>query len=214
MKKIILTFIIMLFSLKVLAMEPIGMPADIALQKLKDGNYRFSKYQMKHPNIQKSRRMKLIKGQHPFVVIVSCSDSRVSPEIIFDQGLGDLFIIRNAGNVLDENVMGSIEYAVHYLGVNLIVVMGHESCGVVGAAMKEEKVSPNIESLIKSIEPAVSECKKENSYSYENVIKKHARLNAESILDDPDLYEYAKKNDFKVIPAYYSINTGIVEFLK
>lgn len=213
MKKIILTLSILFFATKVCAVEPLNLPADIALQKLKQGNYRYASFQMKHPNVQKARRTKLITAQHPFAVVVTCSDSRVAPEIIFDQGLGDIFVIRNAGNVLDDHVLGSIEYAVHHLGVNLVVVLGHESCGAVGAAMKEEKLSPAIESIKEDIKPAICECQKDKSYSYENVIKMHAKLTAKEILQDDDLAEYAKKHELQVLPAYYSITSGGVEFL-
>lgn len=214
MKKIILALSVLLISSQVWAVERPNLPADIAVQKLLQGNGRFSTYQMKHPNIQKARRQKLITGQHPFAVVVTCSDSRVAPEIIFDQGLGDIFVIRNAGNVLDEHVLGSIEYAVEHLGVNLVVVLGHQSCGAVGAAMKEETASPAIESIKKSIEPAICESKKQNTYSYENVIKTNAKLVSDKIWEDKEICEYAKKHDFKVIPAYYSINSGKVELLK
>lgn len=214
MRKIILMVVMILFATKTLASEVLNLPADIALEKLKQGNARFVELKMKHPNQTKVRRDKLVVGQHPFAVILTCSDSRVAPEILFDQGLGDIFVIRNAGNVLDEHVMGSIEYAVHHLGVNLVIVMGHESCGAVGAAMKESKESPAIESLKESIAPAVEKCKKENIFSYENVIKKHAKLGAEDIANEKELCEYAKKHDLKIIPAYYSLKTGKVEFLK
>jgi carbonic anhydrase len=214
MKKIVLTLVMLLFSAQVWASTIPNVPTDIAFQMLKKGNYRFYSYTMKHPNQSKIRRDKLITGQHPFAIIVTCSDSRVAPELLFDQGLGDIFVIRNAGNVLDEHVMGSIEYGVEHLGINLVVVMGHESCGAVGAAMKEDKESPAIESIIESIKPAIDACKKDNSYSYENVIKEHARQAVDSILEDKGLSEYMKKHDVKVVPAFYCLQTGQVEFLK
>jgi carbonic anhydrase len=214
MKKIVLTLVLMFFATKAIAFEPPGIPAAIALQKLKDGNSRFVTYQMKHPNQGKPRREKIVNGQHPFAVILSCSDSRVPPEIIFDQGLGDLFVIRNAGNVIDEHVMGSIEYAVHHLGVNLVIVLGHESCGAVGAAMKEDKESPDIESIKASITPAIEKCKELKAYSYENVIRTHAKMDVDTIFENKELKEYSIKHDLKILPAYYSITTGQVEFLK
>lgn len=212
MKKFFIILTILMFGVQVRAGEIPNLPADIALHRLKEGNYRFANYQMKHPNINKNRRDKLIIGQHPFAVILSCSDSRVVPEIIFDQGLGDIFVIRNAGNVTDEHVLGSIEYALHHLGVRLVVVLGHESCGAVGAAMKEEKESPAIESIKESIKPAVCKCKEANTYIYENVIKTNAQLNAKEILEDKELSDYIKKHDIKVIPAYYSITNSTVDF--
>lgn len=215
MKKLLLTLAVMLLSAQAWASSvPPNVPADIAVEKLKQGNARFVSYQMKHPNEMKARRDKLIVGQHPYAVILTCSDSRVPPELIFDQGLGDIFVIRNAGNVLDEHVMGSIEYAVHHLGVNLVVVMGHESCGAVGAAMKEDKELPDIEAIKESIAPAVKKCTDEKTLTYENVIKTHAKLSVEDIMCNQELSDYAKKHDFKVVPAYYSISTGKVDFLK
>lgn len=213
MKKVFLVLTIMLFATQAIAFEAPNVPTEIALHKLKEGNYRFVNYQMKHPNESKSRRDKLIIGQHPFAVILTCSDSRVPPELIFDQGLGDIFVIRNAGNVIDEHIVGSVDYAVRHLGVNLVVVLGHEYCGAVGAAMKEDKESPSIESIKESIKPAVDKCKKENAYSYENVIKANARLGVKAILEDKTISEYMKKYDVKIIPAYYCIDTGEVEFL-
>lgn len=214
MKKIILVFAMMLLTAQAWATDAENLSADSALLKLKQGNERFIRFHMKHPDEYKARRMELIKSQHPFVAILSCSDSRVPTEIIFDQGLGDIFSIRNAGNVLDEHVMGSIEYAVEHLGVNLILVLGHESCGAVGAAMKEDKESKAIESLKESIEPAVKQCKKANNYSYENIIKAHAKLDVEDILKDKELCEYMQKHNVKIVPAFYSLTTGKVEFLK
>lgn len=215
MRKIIMVLALMLFSTQVWAGEAhLNLPSDLALQKLEQGNAHFVDYAMKHPNLSKARRDKLIVGQHPFAVILTCSDSRVPPELIFDQGLGDLFVIRNAGNVLDDHVIGSIQYAIHHLGVKLIVVMGHESCGAVGAAMKEDKETPEIESIKKAIEPAVCACKKENKYTYANVIKTNVLLETDAIIQNKEINEAYKKQGVDVIPAYYNINTGKVDFLK
>lgn len=214
MKKIILTLSLLLVTSYAFAIESPSMQPDIAFDRLKKGNDRFVAYQMKHPNTDKARRDKLVVGQHPFAVVLTCSDSRVAPEIIFDQGLGDIFVIRNAGNVLDEHVMGSIEYAVEHLGVNLIIVLGHESCGAVGAAMKEEIASPAIESIKTSIKPAIEKCKKDNCYTYDNVIKANVKLNVNNILENEEIKEYSKKHDIRVMPAYYNLVTGKVEFLK
>lgn len=214
MKKFILLLFVLLFSSNVWASEIPNLPAEIALGRLKDGNTRFVKEQMKHPHQNKVRRMKLVNGQHPFAVVICCSDSRVTPEVIFDQGLGDIFVIRNAGNVIDDHVLGSIEYAVYHLGVNLVIVLGHESCGAVGAAMKEDKELPEIESIKESILPAVKKCKENKNYSYDNVIRTNAKLNAEEILNNDAFKGRCKKHDFEVYPAYYSISTGEVEILK
>lgn len=212
-KKIILTLMMLLFSAQAWA-AVINVPCDIAYEMLKKGNYRFSTNAMKHPHQDKARRAKLIVAQRPFAIIVTCSDSRIVPEIIFDQGLGDLFVIRNAGNDLDEHVLGSIDYAITHLGVNLVVVLGHESCGAVGEAMKGPTGNPEIDSLIESIKPAIESCQKNNRYTLENVVKAHAIQDAQEILADKNLEQYMKKHDVKIVPAYYSIQTGQVDFLK
>lgn len=215
MKKFLLALMMILFfSTQVNAMTPPNVPAEVALSKLNAGNLRYAEYRLKHPNTDKTRREQLNKGQHPFAVIVTCSDSRVAPEIIFDQGLGDLFVIRNAGNVLDEHVLGSIEYAVEHLGVNLVIIMGHESCGAVGAAMKDEPASPAIESIKASIKPAIEKCKKEGTDSYENIIQTNAILVAKEIEKSPELAQYAKKHDIEILPAMYYIGSGQVKMLK
>ena len=212
MKKIIFTLAMMLIATQVWASEIPNLSAEDALVKLKQGNVRYEKLHLKHPDVSKSRRKELEQGQHPFVAILSCSDSRVPTEIIFDQGLGDIFSIRNAGNVLDKHVVGSIEYAVHHLGIKLVVVLGHESCGAVGAAMSESKEAPEIESLKEAILPACTKCKKENKYTYENVIRTHAKLEVSELLKDEHLSEMIKGHNVKIIPAYYNLHTGRVEF--
>src|SRR5207253_8806048 len=113
--------------------QPAVAPAE-AIAKLKEGNGRYASGRLQRSGQRTERRAELTKDQHPFAVIVSCSDSRVPPEIVFDQGLGDLFVVRVAGNVIDDHSLGSIEYAVDHLGVRLIVVLGHQSCGAVKAA--------------------------------------------------------------------------------
>lgn len=214
MKKIIVVFMFMLFAQGVRANEVKNLSADEALLKLKQGNEHFAKVHMKHPDETKKRREEMLKGQHPFVAILSCSDSRVPSEIIFDQGLGDIFVIRNAGNVLDEHIIGSIEYAVLHLGIKLVVIMGHQDCGAVKATMSGTKETPFIESLKKSIKPAMEKCKCENKLTPENVIKTHAQMDVQELLDD-DCYlnEYMKEHGVKVVPAYYHLDTGVVEFL-
>lgn len=213
MRKIILLLVLAFCTVSVQASEVKNLSADEALAKLKNGNEHFLKYHMQHPDESRHRRKEMLKGQHPFVAILSCSDSRVPSEIIFDQGLGDIFVIRNAGNVLDEHVIGSIEYAVLHLGIKLVVVMGHQECGAVKATMEGHEDTRFIESLKKSINPAIELCKKQGNYSYENVIKTHARLDVENILkEDSQLKDYIKNHDVKIVPAYYHMDSGRVEF--
>lgn len=209
-----LSFIVAGFNMTCFASEHSGMPANEALEKLQIGNNHFVHVRMKHPDETKKRREELEKGQHPFVAILSCSDSRVPPEIIFDQGLGDIFEIRNAGNVVDEHVIGSIEYAVVHAGVKLVVVMGHEDCGAVKATIGHVKESNYIESLTKAIEPAVKVSQGTGNELVTDTAKNSAKMAVENILkSDPIISEYVKSHGVKVVPAIYHIHTGVVEFL-
>lgn len=198
------------------AHESNNVSAEEALQKLIDGNSRFIELKEKHPDNNKKRRKEMLKGQHPFVVILSCSDSRVPPELIFDQGLGDIFEIRNAGNVLDEHVIGSIEYAVMHCGVKLIVIMGHQDCGAIAATLSGKSETKYIKSLEDSIQPAVEDCKKHGlEVNSDNVVKAHVMQDIDELMSqDTELVKYMKENNIQIIPAYYHLDTGKVEFLK
>lgn len=192
-----------------------NLSADEALKKLKEGNKHFYTMHLKHPDQTIKRRLEGLNGQHPFVIILSCSDSRVSPEIIFDQGLGDIFEIRNAGNVLDDHVIGSIEYAVAHLGVNLVLVMGHQDCGAVKATIEHERESKHIESLIKSIKPSVQESKSQKGDLLENSIKNNAKFVVKKLKKSkPIINKYVESGTLKIVPAYYNIDSGIVEFIE
>lgn len=122
-----------------------------SLEKLFNGNARFAKFSPSHPDESKERLKELSAGQHPFAVIVCCSDSRVSPELLFDQGVGDLFVIRTAGNLIGPMEMGSIEYAVEHLGARLVVVMGHEKCGAVKAMIEGGHPHGHIRDIVDSL---------------------------------------------------------------
>jgi carbonic anhydrase len=122
-----------------------------SFEKLVDGNARFAKFSPTHPDESKKHLKELADGQHPFAVIVCCSDSRVSPELLFDQGVGDLFVIRTAGNLIGPMEMGSIEYAVEHLGANLVVVMGHEKCGAVKAMIEGGHPHGHIRDIVDSL---------------------------------------------------------------
>lgn len=189
--------------------------ADTALLKIKEGNKNFKKMHLKHPNLSKERLHALEKGQQPIAAILCCSDSRVPPEIIFDQGLGDLFEIRNAGNVLDDHVIGSVEYAVKHLGVKLVIVMGHENCGAVKAACSNIHEDKYIESLTDFIKPSIEKAKTQKGDFYENVTKNNVQAAVKGLIEeDSVIADYVKNHGVKIIPAYYSLHTGEVEFLK
>ena len=220
MKKIM--FLASLISIFLLNMNPSfansvsNLSAEEALNKLKQGNERFVQLHQKHPDETKKRRKDMLQGQHPFVVILSCSDSRVPPELIFDQGLGDIFEIRNAGNVLNKHVIGSIEYAVMHCGVKLIVIMGHQDCGAIGATLSGVSETEYIKALEDSIQPAVDNCKlKGLEVNSDNVVKAHVMQDIEELMtQDTELVKYMKKHDVKIVPAYYHLDSGKVEFLK
>ena len=161
------------------------------------------------------RRAELAKSQHPFAIILSCSDSRVPPEIIFDEGLGDLFVVRVAGNVLNDEGLGSIEYAVEVLGTRLIVVLGHQSCGAVDAAMKtvaaKGKAPGHIQSLVSAIKPVVESTPKGNLDTMIKANVKHVVHALRSSM--PILKAKVDSGHVQVIGGYYALDTGAVTFL-
>ena len=221
MKKLLLSAML-IFSLLITANTCLAnhnsenLSAEEALEKLVQGNKRFVELEQKHPDEDKKRRKEMLKGQHPFVVILSCSDSRVPPELIFDQGLGDIFEIRNAGNVLNDHVIGSIEYAVMHCGVKLIVIMGHQDCGAINATLSGISETKYIQALEDSIQPAVENCKAKGlEINSDNVVKAHVMQDIEELMEqDVELVKYMKEHNVKIVPAYYHLDSGKVDFLK
>jgi carbonic anhydrase len=161
------------------------------------------------------RRAELAKSQHPFAIILSCSDSRVPPEIIFDEGLGDLFIVRVAGNVLNDEGLGSIEYGVEVLGARLIVVLGHQSCGAVDASMKtiaaKGKAPGHIQSLVTALKPVVVSTPKADLETMTKANVKHVGDALRS--STPILRARVDSGELQVIGGYYTLDTGAVTFL-
>lgn len=200
-------------STSVLASSSVpSISAEVAEKMLIDGNKRFFSEKYADRKIGKSERTELVKGQHPFAVIVSCSDSRVPPELLFDQGLGDLFVVRVAGNVLDAIELGSVEYAVEHLGAKLIVVLGHEKCGAVKATVDGGELPPNIKAIADKIQPAVAAVKaKHSSNVYEavtdaNIINMVASLRSDHVITHVE--------GVKFLGAKYHLESGDVEFIK
>lgn len=190
------------------------MTSDEALKKLIEGNIRFAERHMCHPDQTIERQNEIIQGQHPFAVILGCSDSRIPPEIIFDQGLGDLFVIRVAGNLIDDLITGSIEYAVEHLDVKLVMVMGHSNCGAVKATIAGGKASPNTGCIISSILPSVEKAREMEGDIYENT----TRINIMSVVEKlratpPVLDKLVEKGQVRITGSYYNLETGIVEIL-
>ena len=180
------------------------------MSQLKEGNARFVEDKLEQEKTDSFRRKQISAGQNPFAVILSCADSRIVPELAFDVGLGDLFIVRVAGNVANTSSVASIEYAVANLGSKLILVMGHEKCGAVAAALERVDAGPNLNQLISLIEPAV---KKSSDKSVNEVARENVRLNAKSLVADSDIISSAiNENDVKIITAYYNLESGVVDF--
>ena len=194
--------------------QPAVAPAE-AISKLKEGNGRYASGNLQHPGQTTERRAELAKSQHPFAIIVSCSDSRVPPEIVFDQGLGDLFVVRVAGNVIDDHSQGSIEYAVDHLAVRLVVVLGHQSCGAVKAAKEtiaaKTKATAHIQSLITAIQPAVEAT---INGDLDATVKANVKDVVQALSSStPILKPKVDSGEVQVIGAYYSLDTGSVTFL-
>ncbi len=216
MKKILISLSILLtFSVQAIASEHhSGMSAEEALKLLQEGNVRYTSMKFKRPHVSIERLNELTNGQSPYAVVISCSDSRVPLEHIFDAGLGDIFEIKNAGNLTDHHVIGSVEYAVSHLGTKLVVVMGHTSCGCVKTAIEHPKhQTKEINSLVNSVKPAIGLAKKQEGDLNLNVTKNNAVLGAQALVKkDKVISEYVKVHDVVIIPALYDIKTGKVEF--
>ena len=190
---------------------------ELALQQLMEGNLRYAQGNASPPNQSLERRAELTSGQHPFAVILGCSDSRIPPEIIFDQGLGDIFVIRTAGEVLDNASIASIEYAVEHLGVPLVVVLGHDSCGAVTAAVKGGAAEGHLGSLMDFISPAVEQAKEAGEES--NLLNSSIDNNVFNIVNElkvcqPILSEKVETGELMVVGARYHLDSGEVEILE
>lgn len=188
--------------------------AEQAQAKLAAGNKRFAGFVHSHPNQNPSRRAETAIKQKPFAIILTCADSRVAPEFVFDQGIGDLFVVRVAGNIADDAIKGSIEYAVEHLGVHLVVVMGHERCGAVDATLKGGAVPGHIHALTDSIAPAIAKVKGQPGDPLENAIKANVQAVVEDLRSsEPILNEGVHAGKLKVVGAYYDLDSGKIAFL-
>jgi carbonic anhydrase len=187
-----------------------SVPADQALGRLKAGNERFAQSKVSAGQPVAERRAATAQAQHPFAIIVGCADSRTSPEIIFDQGIGDLFVVRTAGNLVDDYALGSIEYAVEHLGSRLIVVLGHERCGAVQAALAGGSAPGHIEALVRAIQPAVAASKEMKGDPLTNAVHENDAEVAATIRKRAELGELASQ--VRIVEGYYDLDTGRVEW--
>lgn len=186
-----------------------------ARRRLAEGNTRYAGGKSVHPHQGTDRRAEVAGGQRPFAIIVGCSDSRTGPEVIFDQGLGDLFVVRVAGNVVDDHAIGSVEYAVEHLHAGTIVVLGHEKCGAVAAAREVVASNGNapghVDSIVRSIAPAVLRTQGQDA---EATCRENVRNVARALRESgPILKQASDKGEITVLGAYYDLDTGVVTFL-
>jgi carbonic anhydrase len=182
---------------------------------LMQGNERFVSGHAQHPRSDEHRRAELATTQHPFAVVLACADSRTAPELVFDQGLGDLFVVREAGNVLDDHTIGSIEYAAEHLHSPLIVVLGHERCGAVAAARDtiaaKKHAEGHIASLVDAIRPAVESTVGQDA---DATCKANVRNMVNALKTSKPLLEHmVEKGELTIVGAYYDLDTGVVTFL-
>ena len=187
------------------------LSAKEALKKLKEGNKRFSTDKPVYERHDANARKELVDGQHPFAIILSCADSRVIPELVFDAGLSDLFVVRVAGNIANTSSIASIEYAVANLNVRLVVVLGHENCGAVSAALGGGEHGHNLNMLLAHVKPAVPKSNaKASAATLKNAVKKNARINAQTLRERSTILSDKK---LEIVPAYYNLASGKVDFL-
>ena len=225
LKGTVLACVISLCGALAMASSGVGVTADEALKKLMDGNARFVESKMTAGALcDVAAREKLAKGQKPYAIVLSCSDSRVPPELIFDQGLGEIFVVRDAGNVTDPIILGSIEYAAEHIGSPLIVVLGHERCGAVTATVDANgKGEGNIGAIVKAIAPALKKAKaeccnkqkgcdgKDKVKMIECVVDANARMVAANLVKKSKvLAELVKEGKVRIVAAKYDLDDGMV----
>jgi carbonic anhydrase len=190
-----------------------GLTKEQALLRLLEGHWRYLANEKRIRVFTEMDRIKHAEAQFPFAVILGCADSRVAPEIIFDQGLGDLFVARVAGNIAGTGEIASIEYAIEFLGVKLIVVLGHQNCGAVNAALGTDHPPGLIEFLISEISPAVEEARKCTTGSLlDNAVAANVRRCAEMLVVRSEcISKRVDSGNVRIVGAVYRLNTGDVD---
>lgn len=191
-------------------LTPSSLSPDEALQRLLDGNQRFTGHHLEHPDQSEERVLELTQSQHPFATVLSCADSRVTAEIIFDQGLGDIFDVRVAGNIATPETLGSIEYAVELLETPLLMVLGHERCGAVTAAVRNEPLPGDIGTFVRAILPAVEQVKGQPGDAVDNAVTANVRYQVEQVLRSSLVRDRQQSGQLQVVGARYDLDTGTV----
>lgn len=187
---------------------------DKVLEELLAGNQRFVANKPEARNQDYVRLQEVAKEQKPLVSIMSCADSRIPIEVIFDRGFGDLFVVRDAGNIATPEEIGSLEYGTCVLGSKLVMVIGHEKCGAVKAALEGKPLPGQMGSIIAAIQPAINRANKEDSEKfYTDTIKQNVMLQVQNLNSSPLLHDLVEKGKLKIVGAYYSLTTGEVSII-
>ncbi len=181
---------------------------DEALKKLMDGNQRFVNNKRKHPNQSSLRLTEVAQGQNPFAAVLGCADSRVPVEMIFDQGLGDIFVVRNAGNIATPEEIGSLEFGTLILEAKVLMVMGHQNCGAVQATIAGNAVPGSISTIVDAIKPAV-----QPNQTIEESVKSNIKLQVKNLQNSPIISQMMQEGKLKVVGGYYNLETGIIEIV-
>ena len=199
--------------------------ASEAIERLREGNSRFAVGRSDQPTLSPNRRRELLAGQKPFAIVLGCSDSRVPAEIVFDQGLGDLFVIRVAGNVVAPSLVGSVEFAAEKFGTPLVVVLGHSYCGAVQATLKElalgpEERSPNLASIVDRIRPSVetlfeTDLRHDPQALLYYAIRANVRASASQLRHaSPILEALVHEDRLRIVGAEYDLESGLIDFFE
>ncbi|MBD2611252.1 carbonic anhydrase [Nostoc punctiforme FACHB-252] len=200
-------------QVKAAQLPPQTPSPDAALQKLIDGNQRFVEHKPQYPDQTAVRLQEVAQAQHPFATVLSCADSRVPAEIIFDQGIGDIFDVRLAGNIVTPESLGSIEYAVALLGTPLLMVLGHERCGAVTAAVKNEALLGDIGSFVEAIKPVVKNAKLQPGDAVENAVVANVQYQIARLKRSQLLTERLESGKLKIVGGRYDLDTGGVTII-
>lgn len=186
---------------------------DAALQALIEGNQRFSQHHPTYPHQAQKRLQEVSGAQHPFATVLSCADSRVPVEILFDQGVGDIFDVRVAGNIVTPEVMGSLEYAIELLETPILMVLGHERCGAVTAAVQNSPLPGEIGTFVEAILPAVAQSKKKSGDPVENAVSQNVKYQLDQLKRSDLITHRLKTGELKIIGSRYDLDTGKIAIL-
>jgi carbonic anhydrase len=219
MRTVFLSFSVTWLLLNVTGCQPLQQKttSDNPVQQLLDGNSRFAGMHATHPHENAARLKEVAAGQHPFAAVICCSDSRVPPELIFDQGLGDLFVVRTAGNLMGGLEIGSIEYAVEHLGVKQVMVMGHKECGAIKAFASGEEVPGHIKDIIDSIkaENEIQQIPAQDKQLLDDCIRANILHGIHQLKQQsPIIAEKIRNGTLQICGACYDIKHGLVELVK